>query len=82
MKYTERFEFYICYPHTRILLNIGKHNNCRQSADYMPETQLQNVLIKEFGPNWQSDNFKEFNMKPFAAASIGQVHLAVLKDGR
>ena len=48
----------------------------------MPETQLQNVLIQEFGPNWQSDNFNEFNMKPFAAASIGQVHLAVLKDGR
>ena len=65
-----------------MLLNTRNHFYCRQSADYMPETQLQNVLIKEFGPNWQSDNYKEFNMKPFAAASIGQVHLAVLKDGR
>ena len=47
----------------------------------MPEAQLQTVLIKEFGTNWESDNFKEFNKKPFAAASIGQVHLATLKDG-
>ena len=48
----------------------------------MPEKQLEEVLVKEFGPNWQSDNFKEFSKKPFAAASIGQVHLATLQDDR
>lgn len=48
----------------------------------MPEKQLEEVLVKEFGPNWQLDNFNEFNKKPFAAASIGQVHLATLKDDR
>ena len=57
-------------------------NICRQSADYMPESQLEKVLVKEFGTNWLSENFKEFNKKPFAAASIGQVHLATLKDDR
>jgi len=55
----------------------------RQSADYMPENQLEKVMIQEFGQNWLSDNFNDFNKKPFAAASIGQVHLASLKeDGR
>jgi len=38
------------------------------------------VLTSELGADWES-NFKEFFMKPFAAASIGQVHKAQLKDG-
>jgi aarF domain-containing kinase len=49
----------------------------------MPEKQLERVMVQELGSNWLSDNFKEFDNKPFAAASIGQVHLATLKeDGR
>ena len=31
------------------------------------------MLVGEFGEDWQS-KFKEFDMRPFAAASIGQVH--------
>eukprot|EP00093_Oithona_nana_P013785 13785.XXX_51695_49333_1 [CDS] Oithona nana genome sequencing. len=53
----------------------------RQSADYMPTWQLQRVMIEEFGTGWR-DKFQEFNEQPFAAASIGQVHRGVLKDGR
>ena len=41
----------------------------------------QKVLVKEFGAKWR-DLLLEFDMKPFAAASIGQVHRGVLKDGR
>lgn len=52
----------------------------QQSADYMPNWQVVQVLTEEFGSNW-SENFSEFDQKPFAAASIGQVHRAVLKDG-
>ena len=52
----------------------------QQSADYMPNWQIVQVLTEEFGSNW-SENFSEFDQKPFAAASIGQVHRAVLKDG-
>ena len=37
--------------------------------------------MKELGANWR-DQLVEFDMKPFAAASIGQVHRGVLKDGR
>lgn len=39
------------------------------------------VMTAELGPGWK-DSFKEFEEKPFAAASIGQVHRAILKDGQ
>ena len=50
----------------------------RQSADYMPFFQTEAQLRSELGPLWR-DNFESFSDKPFAAASIGQVHHAVLK---
>ena len=37
--------------------------------------------MTELGANWH-DQLLEFDLKPFAAASIGQVHRGVLKDGR
>lgn len=52
----------------------------RQSADFMPSWQMERVLKREFGPEWTS-MFSEFDPKPFAAASIGQVHCAKLLDG-
>eukprot|EP01117_Protostelium_nocturnum_P021030 TRINITY_DN994_c1_g1_i2.p1 TRINITY_DN994_c1_g1~~TRINITY_DN994_c1_g1_i2.p1 ORF type:complete len:450 (-),score=110.19 TRINITY_DN994_c1_g1_i2:1391-2740(-) len=52
----------------------------RNSADYMPASQLNKMVETELGENWK-DKFQEFEMKPFAAASIGQVHKAVLTDG-
>jgi predicted unusual protein kinase regulating ubiquinone biosynthesis (AarF/ABC1/UbiB family) len=39
------------------------------------------VLAAEMGPRWRA-RFLEFNDTPAAAASIGQVHKAVWKDGR
>ena len=42
---------------------------------------IKTVLRQELGNDWKS-NLKEFNPKPVAAASIGQVHRAVLNDGR
>jgi len=52
----------------------------RESADFMPQWQLEQVMRGELGEDWK-DKFGNFSMKPFAAASIGQVHRATLLDG-
>jgi len=52
----------------------------RESADFMPEWQLEKVMRAELGTEWR-EKFREFQVQPFAAASIGQVHYAVLHDG-
>ena len=48
-------------------------------ADYMPPSQRDKVLASNLGPEWR-DLFSSFEEKPIAAASIGQVHSAVLKS--
>ena len=52
----------------------------RSDAVSMPMSQLVNVLEGEWGSEW-STNFTRFNFTPTAAASIGQVHRAITKDG-
>lgn len=47
----------------------------------MPERQLTAQLTKHWGKHWR-DQFARFDMHPLAAASIGQVHRGVTKDGR
>ncbi|CAJ1077328.1 atypical kinase COQ8A%2C mitochondrial [Xyrichtys novacula] len=53
----------------------------RQSADFMPIKQMTKALNSDLGRNWR-DKLESFEERPFAAASIGQVHLARMKDGR
>ena len=52
----------------------------RQSADFMPFWQTEQVLKNDWGEDYM-DKFESFEKTPFAAASIGQVHLAKLKTG-
>ena len=43
----------------------------------MPPSQRDKVLVENLGQNWR-DLFSNFEERPFAAASIGQVHKATL----
>ena len=45
----------------------------RDQANFMPTKQLDSVLRSEWGSDWRRQ-FKWFNPRPIAAASIGQVH--------
>ena len=53
----------------------------QDAAPPMPATIVHAVLVAELGPRWRQ-KFISFNDEPAAAASIGQVHRAVWKDGR
>lgn len=53
----------------------------RDKANFMPPRQLQQMLKAEWGNDWRKQ-FAEFQVRPIAAASIGQVHKAVTHDGR
>lgn len=53
----------------------------RNDAHFMPPRQLKQVLTAGWGPTWLTQ-FDRFDVRPIAAASIGQVHRATLRDGR
>ena len=53
----------------------------RESAHQMPTSQVNSVLRRAWGDDWQS-HFKRFDFSPIAAASIGQVHRAILPDNQ
>ena len=51
----------------------------RQSAHHMPSTQVSQVLQTAWGKDWQR-RLTRFDARPIAAASIGQVHSALLEN--
>ncbi|MFI9151971.1 ABC1 kinase family protein [Streptomyces sp. NPDC053367] len=53
----------------------------QEAAPPMPTTTVHSVLGQRLGEDWR-ELFLEFEDKPSAAASIGQVHRAVWHDGR
>ena len=53
----------------------------RDDAQHMPPKQLQATLNAQWGDGWRK-RFASFEVRPFAAASIGQVHRARTLDGR
>jgi predicted unusual protein kinase regulating ubiquinone biosynthesis (AarF/ABC1/UbiB family) len=53
----------------------------QEAAPPLPAKTVHQVLATELGPDWRSE-FESFDDQPAAAASIGQVHRAVWKDGR
>lgn len=53
----------------------------QEAAPPLPAQTVHQVLADRLGADWR-DLFEEFEDKPAAAASIGQVHRAVWHDGR
>ncbi|MFD3524283.1 ABC1 kinase family protein [Streptomyces sp. NPDC058653] len=53
----------------------------QEAAPPMPTSTVHKVLAERLGEEWR-ELFLEFEEKPAAAASIGQVHRAVWHDGR
>jgi predicted unusual protein kinase regulating ubiquinone biosynthesis (AarF/ABC1/UbiB family) len=53
----------------------------QEAAPPLPARTVHGVLAERLGAEWR-DLFLEFDDKPAAAASIGQVHRAVWHDGR
>ncbi|MET8679173.1 AarF/ABC1/UbiB kinase family protein [Streptomyces sp. NPDC004647] len=53
----------------------------QEAAPPMPTRTVHGVLEEHLGEDWR-ELFEEFEDKPSAAASIGQVHRAVWHDGR
>ncbi|MEU8714656.1 AarF/ABC1/UbiB kinase family protein [Streptomyces sp. NPDC048663] len=53
----------------------------QEAAPPMPAATMHSVLAERLGEDWR-ELFLEFEEKPAAAASIGQVHRAVWHDGR
>ncbi|MFH9248407.1 ABC1 kinase family protein [Streptomyces lydicus] len=53
----------------------------QEAAPPMPTSTVHAVLAERLGEDWR-ELFEEFEDKPAAAASIGQVHRAVWHDGR
>ncbi len=54
----------------------------QDAAPPMPRDQVHAVLARELGPRWNGTKLVDFDETPAAAASIGQVHKALWRDGR
>src|SRR5215475_13464812 len=53
----------------------------QEAAPPLPASTVHKVLATDLGADWR-DRFAEFDDRPAAAASIGQVHKAIWHDGR
>src|SRR6478752_7383105 len=53
----------------------------QEAAPPLPVASVHKVLAEQLGPRWKQ-RFRELDDRPAAAASIGQVHRGVWRDGR
>jgi aarF domain-containing kinase len=48
---------------------IKAFDRVRQAADYMPDWQVERVMVKQLGSDWRL-KFAKFEEKPFAAGKV------------
>ncbi len=53
----------------------------QEAAPPLPVASVHKVLSEQLGPRWRQ-RFRELDDRPAAAASIGQVHRGIWRDGR
>ncbi len=54
----------------------------QEAAPPMAVDRVHAILAEQLGPRWRTAKFQSFEDVPVAAASIGQVHRALWRDGR
>jgi predicted unusual protein kinase regulating ubiquinone biosynthesis (AarF/ABC1/UbiB family) len=54
----------------------------QEAAPPMAVERVHAILADQLGPRWRTAKFQSFEDLPVAAASIGQVHRGVWRDGR
>ncbi len=59
---------------------VSIFDRVRQDADVMPADKVEQIVVRELGPDWRT-KVLWFEERPIAAASIGQVHKLALADG-
>jgi len=65
----------VAAPYRQVLTKL------QEAAPPLPVATVHKQLARELGPRWR-ERFRDFDDRPAAAASIGQVHRAVWSDGR
>lgn len=82
MKFGQALSMFEAFLPEEVAAPYRKHlAKLQDSAPPLPSSRVQAVLRNELGPHWRQ-RFESIDLRPAAAASIGQVHRGVLVGGQ